>query len=77
VVHHAYVCGLYWCKMHMYAGCWGAIDVCTQAVLVQGTYIFKNVVFLEEKLSSGLEKNESKRAKGQVCMCREIQGYNN
>jgi hypothetical protein len=28
--------------------------------------------FLEEQLSDGLEKNASKRAKGQVCMCREI-----
>jgi hypothetical protein len=26
--------------------------------------------FLEEKLGSALEKNESKRAKGPICMCR-------
>jgi hypothetical protein len=28
--------------------------------------------FLEEQLNSDLAKNASKRAKGQVCMCREI-----
>jgi hypothetical protein len=28
--------------------------------------------FLEEQLSDGLEKNASKRAKCQVCICREI-----
>jgi hypothetical protein len=28
--------------------------------------------FLEEQLSDGLAKNESKTAKGQVCICREI-----
>jgi hypothetical protein len=28
--------------------------------------------FLEKQLNNGLEKNASKRAKGQVCMCREI-----
>jgi hypothetical protein len=28
--------------------------------------------FLEENLRSSLEQNASKRAKGQVCMCRAI-----
>jgi hypothetical protein len=32
--------------------------------------------FLEEQLSGGLEKNASKRAKGHVCVCRAIEGYN-
>jgi hypothetical protein len=58
--------------MHKYVGCIGASSVCTWEILVQGMYIFKKWVFLEEQLSDGLEKNASKRAKYQVCMCRAI-----
>jgi hypothetical protein len=61
VVQHAYTCGLQWCKKHMYMGSIGV-----------GRVNLQKMGFLEEQLSDGLEKNESKRAKGQVCMCREI-----
>jgi hypothetical protein len=43
----------------MYIGSIGAVHVHVQKMF-----------FLEEKLSVGLEKNASKRDKGQVCMCR-------
>jgi hypothetical protein len=56
----------------MYEGYSGGEGVCTQEVLMQGAYIFKKMGFLEDKLSDGLAKNESKRDKGQVCICRAI-----
>jgi hypothetical protein len=40
--------------------------------IVVGHVHLQKMGFLEEKLGSALAKNESKRAKGQECMCREI-----
>jgi hypothetical protein len=49
------------CSEHMYVGSSGA-----------GHVHLQKMAFLEEKLSDGLAKNASKRAKCQVCICREI-----
>jgi hypothetical protein len=43
----------------------------TGSIAAEGVHIQK-LGFLEEQLNSALAKNESKRAKGQECMCREI-----
>jgi hypothetical protein len=60
----------------------GAACICTQVVVVQKVYVHEKYWFrartsskfwfFRRELSSGLEKDASKRAKGQVCMCREI-----
>jgi hypothetical protein len=62
--------------MCTYAGCSGA---CVRKLYVRmagssgaGHVHLQNFGFLEEKLSDGLAKNASKRAKCQVCICREI-----
>jgi hypothetical protein len=49
--------------MHMYASCSGASSVCTWAVMVQGAYIFKKLVFKRRNSVVLWQKNASKRAK--------------
>jgi hypothetical protein len=49
--------------------CSGETSLSMRAIVEQGAHI-KKFGFLEEKLSDGLEKNASKRAKCQVCICR-------
>jgi hypothetical protein len=58
--------------MHMYVSCSGATSICTWGSIGAGHVHLQKMGFLEEQLNSALEKNASKRAKGQVCMCREI-----